>query len=322
MKKILLAITVALSLSIVSLNDQIEAKNQSSSVTINNSTDNQVTNLSDGQYLLNKSVNGYEVNNNQPNLEKSQTLNENTQVKLIQTIGQDAIVETLDGQKVMIKDFKQQVYSTKNYTFSDKKYKKLLKDSKLWAKKLSKKEYKAVGDYTGDKYYRDINNSLITGKSKNKFIKNTTRSLQKATNKFYLPFDLTVYRGTNEELMNLSLNNQQLEVGSLIQNKGYSSATLSKDTAVDYASGVVYKINVPKGYHGAYIEPLSKFKNEKEYLINPNAKMRVTEIQDVKYSKSINFEAINVIDNKKPKTMNRTYHRNGNYKLVTLTLVN
>ncbi|MCF6515273.1 hypothetical protein GSH19_03780 [Lactobacillus sp. S2-2] len=322
MKKILLAITVTFSLSFISLNDQVEAKNQSSSVTINTNTDNQVTNLTDGQYLLNKSVNGYELDNNQPNLEKTHQLAADTQVKLIQKIADDAIIETEDGQKLMINNFNDNVYKTGNYSFSDKKYKKLLKDSKLWAKKLSKKEYKAVGDYTGNKYYKDINKSLITGKSKNAFIKNTTKSLKSATNKFYLPFDLTVYRGTNEGLMNLTLNNQPLKVGAMIQNKGYSSATLSKNTAVDYSDGVLYKINVPKGYHGAYIEPLSKFKTEKEYLINPNAKMRVTKIQSVDYNKEITLDATSTIGKKKPKKMNKTYHRNGTYKLVTLTLVN
>lgn len=322
MKKILLAITVTLSISFITLNDQVEAKNQSSSVMVNTNTDNQVTNLTDGQYLLNKTVNGYELDNNQPNLEKKHQLAADTQVKLIQKISNDAIIETENGQRLMINNFNDNIYSTKNYSFSDKKYKKLLKDAKLWGKQLSKKEYKAVGDYTGNKYYRDINKSLITGHAKNKFIKNTTKSLKAATNKFYLPFDLTVYRGTNEELMNLSLNNQPLKVGAMIQNKGYSSATLSKDTAVDYSKGVVYKINVPKGYHGAYIEPLSKFTTEKEYLINPNAKMRVTGIQKVDYSKEITLDATSKIDNKKAKKMNKTYHRNGTYKLVTLTLVN
>ncbi|TPR12344.1 ADP-ribosyltransferase [Apilactobacillus timberlakei] len=217
-------------------------------------------------------------------------------------------------------------YPDKNYYYSQKDYKNLYAEGAKWAKGLSKKQYKAVGDYSLSGY-TDDNTYLRTGKSK-KLIKTKqeVKNIQSALSKFDLKKPITVYRGLNGIGYSKGLNGQPNQVGSVYSDKAFQSTSVDQNAAIGFLNtseknpdnNILIKLNVPAGKNGAYINSISKSKNEKEYLLNSGKKLVITRIQTV--NANVKYDSYQQKNSEKVKHLNKDNEKY-NYKLVTMNLV-
>ncbi|TPR39121.1 hypothetical protein DY037_01500 [Apilactobacillus micheneri] len=217
-------------------------------------------------------------------------------------------------------------YPNNNYYYSKKDYKNLYSDGAKWAKHLSKSQYRAVGDYSLSGYTND-NTYLRTGKSKKiTKTKREVKNVQDALRKFKLRKPITVYRGLNGIGYSKGLNGQPSQVGSIYSDKAFQSTSVDQDAAIGFLNtseknpnnNILIKLNVPAGNNGAYINSISKSKNEKEYLLNSGKKMVITRIQTV--NANVKYSSYQQENSKKEKHVNKSNDRY-NYRLITMNLV-
>ncbi|WP_048734808.1 ADP-ribosyltransferase [Levilactobacillus koreensis] len=230
--------------------------------------------------------------------------------------GGDVVRVAGSDQQLLINEPAQITYSNRAIKLTKTDYQRLVKQSKAWAGKLSAKQVKVVGDYTGDAY-EQMNAALRDpNKPASKQTQRRVRSLQTSLKSFKLTKPLTVYRGTSKMGLKLSVGKVAVKPGVVYQDAAFSSTSLNTTIAKSFASKVILKINLPVGYHGAYIDPISANKGEKEYLLNPGVKLVVTKIQTVKARTTTHL----YVKTKKHAT-NHTEHENYTYQLVTLNLM-
>ncbi|UQS84648.1 ADP-ribosyltransferase [Apilactobacillus apisilvae] len=217
-------------------------------------------------------------------------------------------------------------YPNKSYYYSKKDYDNLYAEGAKWSKGLSKTQYKAVGDYSLSGYNND-NTYLRTGKSKKiTKTKAEVKNIQAALKKFNLKKPMTVYRGLNGVGYSKGLNGQKNQVGSVYSDAAFQSTSVDQSAAVKFLNSseknannnILIKLNVPAGYHGAYINSISKSKNEKEYLLNSGKKMVITRIQTV--NANVKYNSYQQKNSDKVKNSSKTNEK-FNYKLVTMNLV-
>ena len=98
--------------------------------------------------------------------------------------------------------------------------------------------------------------------------------LDESFKKFKLKDDIIAYRGMSKK-----------EFNNLIKGDTFNEfkhLSIDKEVAKRFAkrgndNGVVVKFHLPKGTNGAYIGDYSQFKNEKEFVLNRNAKYEIVE---------------------------------------------
>ena len=73
------------------------------------------------------------------------------------------------------------------------------------------------------------------------------------------------------------VDNKESLIGGLAQDKGFLSTTPYEGGG--FSGEVIYRINVPKGAHGVYVDSISKHQGEKEFLLQAGSKFRVVDIQ-------------------------------------------
>ncbi|TPR51666.1 ADP-ribosyltransferase [Apilactobacillus micheneri] len=225
-----------------------------------------------------------------------------------------------------VNDINSVSYPNKSYYYSQKDYKNLYAEGAKWAKGLSKKQYKAIGDYSLSGYTND-NTYLRTGKSKKMAkTKQEVKNIQDALSKFNLKKPMTVYRGLNGVGFAKGLNGQPNQVGSVYSDKAFQSTSVDQNAAIGFLNtseknpnnNILIKLNVPAGNNGAYINSISKSKNEKEYLLNSGKKLVITRIQNV--NANVKYVSYQQKNSNKVKNINKTNEKY-NYKLVTMNLV-
>ncbi|MFC6261749.1 ADP-ribosyltransferase [Levilactobacillus fujinensis] len=241
----------------------------------------------------------------------------NTALTVLQKqAGGDVVKVAGSEQQLFVTIPAQVTYSNRAIKLTKADYKRLVKQSKAWAGKLSAKQVKVVGDYTGDAY-EQMNAALRNpNKQASKKTQRRVQSLQTSLKSFKLTKPLTVYRGTSTVGLKLSLGKKAVKPGAIYQDAAFSSTSLNTTIAKSFASKVILKINLPGGYYGAYIDPISSNKGEKEYLLTPGAKLVVTKIQTVKAHTTTHL----YVKIKKHAT-NHTEHENYTYQLVTMNLM-
>ncbi|MDZ4406745.1 hypothetical protein ORM92_23150 [Bacillus cereus] len=159
-----------------------------------------------------------------------------------------------------------------------------------WKNNLLKAEKEAITAYTGAKYdpinqyLRENQGILKDGEKLNTVIKQIDSGLEKTiTSK-----PIIVYKRVSEGIFNreygeirslqapYSINTTVLQkVKEEFTNKeyisyGFESTSLAKDPSKSYSNDrypILYKISVPQGIHGAFIEPISKYNDQLEFLI-------------------------------------------------------
>lgn len=142
----------------------------------------------------------------------------------------------------------------------------LRKDAKEWIQTLSDDEVKAINKYTfngkdedGLRLFEKINGFLdgrykpFNDKEKEIILRNTT-NINKGLLKNKLKHDIIVYRKDHYP---------KLLEGS---NKKFLSTSVTKKGVIKGSPNVA--IIVPKGTRGSYVESLSEYKKQREYLLN------------------------------------------------------
>lgn len=155
--------------------------------------------------------------------------------------------------------------------------KRIKASSDRWFKKLTRTQQESVRLLTGGKYYHDLNETVYNksfNPSNREELVNMANVLDESFKKFKLEDDIIAYRGMSKK-----------EFNNLIKGDTFNEfkhLSIDKEVAKRFAkrgndNGVVVKFHLPKGTNGAYIGDYSQFKNEKEFVLNRNAKYEIVE---------------------------------------------
>ena len=204
----------------------------------------------------------------------------NSSVKSINTdtITKNRLTEMKDSGK--LGDAKIHVDPLKGHSYN----KSHLYDKEL-VSSLSSNEHDAIVSYTGNGYF-DMNKYLRTGNevyNKNgetsKKIKSMTNVLEKSS----LKEDIVVHRGIGGALPqmlgvdNNTLKNKEFQQslrGTVITEKGFFS---SGGAMNDAWAGTKIHAKVPKGSKGMYVDPISKFQGEHEFILQRNSSFKIVD---------------------------------------------
>lgn len=153
--------------------------------------------------------------------------------------------------------------------------KRIKASSDRWFKKLTGTQQESVRLLTGGNYYHDLNEMVYNkafNPSNRKELENMANVLDESFKKFKLEDDIIAYRGMSKaELRSLMEGNVFNE---------FKHLSIDEEVAKRFAKrsidrGVVVEFHLPKGTNGAYIGDYSQFKNEKEFVLNRNAKYEI-----------------------------------------------
>ncbi len=157
----------------------------------------------------------------------------------------------------------------------------LREDSKEWINSLSSEEVRAIKKYTknsgdpkDDKFYARLNSMLRGDIPEDDTLKYYSDVISGAIAKFELKHDIICYRSVKHNPV------EGMKIGDVYEPKQFvSSAVVSSRTLKgDYNIVIIAK----KGSKGAYIELLSKYPNQREFLFDKNLKYRILKIRNNK----------------------------------------
>lgn len=155
--------------------------------------------------------------------------------------------------------------------------KRIKASSDRWFKKLTGTQQESVRALTGGSYYHDLNEMVYNkafNPSNRKELENMANVLDESFKKFELEDDIIAYRGMSRK-----------EFNNLIKGDTFNEfkhLSIDKEVAKRFAKhsvdkGIVVEFHLLKGTNGAYIGDYSKYKNEKEFVLNRNAKYEIVE---------------------------------------------
>ena len=137
----------------------------------------------------------------------------------------------------------------------------------------------AIYSYTGSAS-GTVNNALRFGKGYD--LASAFKKAKQIQNAMYpAPRSLILHRGTNDigvPGLNSFADVQKL-VGQPFEEKGFSSASVGGFAAFQ-GKKFLLEIEVPKGTPGAYVDPVSSNKGEREYMLAAGTKFRVLSVKD------------------------------------------
>lgn len=136
--------------------------------------------------------------------------------------------------------------------------------SKTWWNGLSSAQKQAVKTYTGSGY-RDINRYL---RGKIRTNPNATAITQLSKAMRPVDHEFTVFRGT-------AIPISAFKKGALWSDEGFMSTAITPGASW---TGLKFKITIPKGTKGAYVDPFSSHVGEKEFIIDKGTKFRILEV--------------------------------------------
>ncbi|WP_165964712.1 ADP-ribosyltransferase [Periweissella cryptocerci] len=238
-----------------------------------------------------KTIKVYQVKKSNQKVVKTFKLSKNSVVKV------GAKVKALNGHRIIIKSktlkasqmyvtpAKQFTYDTKTTNLTAKQHALVLQASHKWAKKLTKPQKKAIYHYTSDGY-KDINSYLRNLIPGTKQVKGEVGKIDRGLNKFAMPLNVTVWRGTSVQSIGYGVKGGQIKVGARYSDQAYMSTSFDREIANSFNSDAILKIQLPAGKYGAAIAPLSDYQSEDEFLVKHGAKMIVTGV-DKKKSKTV-----------------------------------
>ncbi len=268
--------------------------------------------------VTDKPISTFKAVNDQPDEQSPVEIPKNTALAVQRKLAGNRYIVTMPGNttELVLQDPQKAIYSFKSVANNASKIDQLTHSSLRWAKKITPQQLRAIKYYTGDGY-EAMNQAL---RNANKKINGKIQAKIKAANgglrQFKLASPLTVFRGTSIEGVKHSLDTQGIEVGSQYLDPAYSSTTLKKATAIQFSKHVILKINIPEGYHGAYVDPISKNKGEKEYLLDAGTRMIVTRLQ--KGYTTLHIKMMVKKPGVKAEKQNKVYHLK--YWILTLNL--
>lgn len=204
----------------------------------------------------------------------------NSSVKSINTdtITKNRLTEMKDSGK--LGDAKIHVDPLKGHIYN----KSHLYDKEL-VSSLSPNEHNAIVSYTGNGYF-DMNKYLRTGNevyNKNGETSKKIKSMTNALEKSSLKEDIVVHRGIGGALPkmlgvdNNTLKNKEFQQslrGTVITEKGFFS---SGGAMNDAWGGTKIHAKVPKGSKGMYVDPISQFSGEHEFILQRNSSFKIVD---------------------------------------------
>ena len=163
----------------------------------------------------------------------------------------------------------------------------LRNDSEEWINELTSEEMRAIKKYTknsgdpaDDKFYARLNAMLRGNIPENDTLNYYSEQISNGISKFKLKHNITCYRVLDHDVYSAFTAGDFLIEKQFVSTSVVKSGTLNKPFKV--------KINVPKGTRGAYIEGLSKYKTQREFLLDKNLIYKVI----AKNESSIELEVI------------------------------
>ena len=150
----------------------------------------------------------------------------------------------------------------------------LREDSKEWLEKLTdeetrsiKKYTKNLGDAPNDKFYARLNAMLRGEIPENETLVYYSNQISSAISKYDLKHDIVCYRTLDFNAYN------DIEIGKYFKEPQFTSTSVVKSKVLNKPFFV--KINIPQKANGAYIETISEFPNQREFLIDKGAVFKV-----------------------------------------------
>lgn len=156
---------------------------------------------------------------------------------------------------------------------------------------MEDKEYDAVKDYTGSMYRkindvaRGTNNTHLTEADKPYYLEKL-KNAEAGLNKSELNKNIVVWRGTSSIMFGekgMSYEQVKAFEGGMIRDKGLMSTSPHKNdcwaTDGHDSDNIFLKMSIPKGKgRGAWVDPFSKNKGEKEFLVNTNSCFKIRKV--------------------------------------------
>lgn len=154
-----------------------------------------------------------------------------------------------------------------------------------WLQKITEEEERGVRIYTGgtyqsmNAYLRGIKTAEDVGERIVKYVDWCASALEKAST----PRDMIVRRGDNYNMLkdlgiDFSKGNLENIKGSMVESKAFLST--SPDPRGGFDKDIEYVVKVPKGSQGMYVDSISQYEGEKEFLLNRGGRFV---IEDVEY---------------------------------------
>ena len=170
---------------------------------------------------------------------------------------------------------------------SDKVVPVLRNTARDWINGLSNEEVRAVKKYTknsgdpkDDKFYKRLNAMLRGDISTNDTLNYYSNVISEAISKFELQHDIICYRAVSKNPI------KGKKVGDIYEPKQFLSSSVTAAGAMNGEYSIA--ILTPKGSRGAYIEQLSKYPKQREFLFDKDVKYKILAINE----KRIILEAI------------------------------
>lgn len=155
----------------------------------------------------------------------------------------------------------------------------LRSDSEKWIKSLSSEEIRTVKKYTknsneigDDKFYFRLNAMLRGDIPKNDRLNYYSEQLSNAIGKFSLKHDIVCYRSLDKNPF------VGMKLGDEFSFRQFTSTSVSKKGALKNDFNIT--IYVPKGSNGAYVESLSRYKKQREFLLDKKCNYRVKSLSN------------------------------------------
>lgn len=153
----------------------------------------------------------------------------------------------------------------------------LREDSNEWIDRLSSEEVRAIKKYTknsgdpkDDKFYARLNSMLRGDIPEDDTLKYYSDVISGAIAKFELKHDIICYRSVKHNPV------EGMKVGDIYEPKQFVSSAVTKSGAISGNYNLI--IFAKKGSKGAYIELLSKYPNQREFLFDKNLKYSILDI--------------------------------------------
>lgn len=150
-----------------------------------------------------------------------------------------------------------------------------------WLKGLTSAERDGVHTYTGSAY--ENMNEYLRGLRSSTRYKDEIKACKSALSKASLPQETVVRRGSGYNMLNdlglgrITPDTKSKFIGAIVQDKGFVST--SPDSSGGFSGNIEYVIRLPQGSQAMYVAPISKFRSERELLINCGGKYMIEDVE-------------------------------------------
>lgn len=146
-----------------------------------------------------------------------------------------------------------------------------------WINMLTEEESKAIRKYTSNKEYKNKNkfyarlNAMLRGESQQSFetemLQQYATIISTAIKKHRLQHNIVCYRGTNIDTI------ANINVGDTFTFDQFISTSVVRTKA--FKQKFMYKFYIPAGMYGSYIESISKYPKQYEFLLDKDCNYKL-----------------------------------------------